>query len=282
MKPIVLAFLSFAAALPAFSESSTTALPASSATVTSTPAAPSTVVTIRAQRPEEKFTVFDLDFPGGTPAQLVAAIEKAIGRTLNAIIPAEYADAKLPPMKMKNVTAPDLFAAMSASTFPVGGGFGQYGFRSTDKKGDDTVWFFNFSNNWGATNRNVTRYFSLAPYLNAGLKVDDITTAIQTGWKMRGEAQPMALSYHKETKLLIAAGDNAVFLTIESALQALASQIPSNAGMTPEQEQARMKAVADEVSRRRAEREAAARAGRPVPPQSEVEKTPVDSGKTKE
>jgi hypothetical protein len=290
MKPIVLALFSFTAALPAFSESaSTTTLPQSSATVTSTPAAPSTAVTIPAQRPEQKFTAFDLDFPGGTPAQLVAAIEKATGRTLNVIIPTEYADAKLPPMKMKNVTAPDFFAAMSATWFPYGGGHGSYAFKSDHtRRGDDTVWYFS-----GMLPPTVTqtRYFSLAPYLNAGLKVEDITTAIQTGWKMRGEMQPMALSYHKETKLLIAAGDNAVFQTIESALQALASQIPQPAetaaiikgvvpNPTPEQDQARLKAVQEEVSRRRAEREA--KAGKRVTPHSEDEKTPVDPGKTKE
>lgn len=288
MKSIVLALLSFAAALPAFSESSTPVTPQSSATVTSTPATPTTAVTIPAQRPEQKYTAFDLNFAGGTPAQLVAAIEIAMGRTLNAVIPTEYADAKLPPMKMKNVTAPDLFAAMSVTWFPYGGGHGSYAFKSETRKGDDTVWYFS-----GMLPPTVTqtRYFSLAPYLNAGLKVDDITTAIQTGWKMRGETQPMALSYHKETKLLIAAGDNAVFQTIESALQALASQIPQPApsaaiikgvvpNPTPEQDQARLKAVQEEVSRRRAEREA--KAGKRVTPHSEDEKTPVDPGKTKE
>ncbi len=289
MKPIVLALLSFAAALPAFSESaSTTALPQSSATVNPTPAAPSTTVTIPAQRPEEKFTAFDLDFPGGTPAQLVAAIEKATGRTLNAIVPTAYADAKLPPMKMKNVTALDLFAAMSVTWFPYGGGGGQgsYAFKYQTRKGDDTVWYFS-----GTLPPSVTqtRFFLLAPYLNAGLKVDDITTAIQTGWKMRGETQPMSLSYHKETKLLIAAGDNAVFQTIESALQALSTQIPQKVDVvtsrpvqTPEQERRRLEAVAEEVSRRRAEREATLKGGRAVVPTSPKPEAPTDEAKTKE
>ncbi len=34
---------------------------------------------------------------------MVAAIEKAMGKPLNAIIPPEHADTKLPPLKMSNV-----------------------------------------------------------------------------------------------------------------------------------------------------------------------------------
>src|ERR1019366_7529267 len=47
-----------------------------------------------------KLTKFSLDFPGGTPQQLVTAIEKAMSKPLNVIIPAEHADFKLPPLKM--------------------------------------------------------------------------------------------------------------------------------------------------------------------------------------
>src|SRR5271165_6524870 len=39
---------------------------------------------------------FNLDFQGGTPNELVAAIQKAMGRPLNAIVPEELASTKLP------------------------------------------------------------------------------------------------------------------------------------------------------------------------------------------
>src|SRR5512137_1381072 len=49
-----------------------------------------------------QLTKFSLDFPGGTPRQLVTTIQKAMGKTLNAIIPEEHAYVALPPLKMSN------------------------------------------------------------------------------------------------------------------------------------------------------------------------------------
>src|SRR5256885_1082894 len=58
---------------------------------------------------------FDLDFPGGTPQQLVDAIKEKIG-TLNAIIPTEHKNVRIPPLKMNQVTVPQLFEALSSSS----------------------------------------------------------------------------------------------------------------------------------------------------------------------
>ena len=55
---------------------------------------------------------FDLDFPGGTPRQLVEAIDKGSGKTLNAIVPDEFANLHLPAIKMKAVTVYELFQAL--------------------------------------------------------------------------------------------------------------------------------------------------------------------------
>ncbi len=61
-------------------------------------------------------TKFNLDFPGGTPKELVAAIEKAMGKPLNAIIPKEDEDLQMPPLKMNDVVVPQLFAALKAAS----------------------------------------------------------------------------------------------------------------------------------------------------------------------
>jgi hypothetical protein len=63
--------------------------------------------------------------------------------------------------------------------------------------------------------------YLLTPYLDRGLTVDDITTAIQTGWKMLGYSPTPELSFHKETKLLIAVGDPNQLETIDRVLSAL-------------------------------------------------------------
>src|SRR5579859_5784868 len=54
---------------------------------------------------------FDLDFPGGSPRDLVSAIEKATGKPLNALVPKKDETLELPSMKFKAVTIPALFDA---------------------------------------------------------------------------------------------------------------------------------------------------------------------------
>jgi hypothetical protein len=180
---------------------------------------------------ESHLTKFNLDFPGGTPKQLVDAIQKAMGgRPLNAVIPVEYADWKLPPLKMNGVDVAQLFLALeqashSTSVLSIGDGRvrtgqTQYGFRQAEgRPTEDTVWFFTAKGQMEIP--KVSRYYYLAPYLDGGLTVDDITTAIQTGWRLRGDAPTPALSFHKETKLLITVGDNAGLDVIDQVLKAL-------------------------------------------------------------
>jgi hypothetical protein len=190
-------------------------------------------------KPEIVLTKFSLDFPGGTPKQLVAAIEKAMGKPLNAIIPPEHADTRLPPLKMSNVDVRQLFQALELTSqkteayvtpgYP--GAYQQsrtsYGFRTQSQQfSDESIWYFyvekpNLPPAQVRTPPKVCRYFSLSPYLERGQTVDDITTAIQTGWKMLGEDDVPKISFHKETKLLIAVGDPAKLETIDAVLQAL-------------------------------------------------------------
>jgi hypothetical protein len=102
-------------------------------------------------------TKFDLDFRGGTPKQLAVAIEKALGRPLNVIVPDEFADTKLPALKMNGVDVSQLFQALEAASqksevtgILYGGGpqsnyqiaRTSYGFRTQGRISDDSVWYF--------------------------------------------------------------------------------------------------------------------------------------------
>ena len=64
----------------------------------------------------ENLAHFDLDFPGGPPRQLVAAISKASGKHLNVIIPARNAEVQIMPIKVENVTVRDLFRAIQTAS----------------------------------------------------------------------------------------------------------------------------------------------------------------------
>ena len=186
-------------------------------------------------------TKFSLDFPGGPPAQLVKAIEKAMGKPLNAIVPMEDAEVQLPPLKMNDVVVPQLFAALEAASRKVvavstgSAGFGSYqqitidyGFQTTDSPiTDASIWYFHAEKPSlppVVSTEKICRFYPLLEYLNRGFTVDDITTAIQTGWKMAGETSPPDLSYHKETRLLIAFGEPGKLQTIRNVLDALPAE----------------------------------------------------------
>ena len=197
--------------------------------------------------PEPPLTRFNLDFPGGTPKELVAAIEKATGRPLNAIVPDEFADTKLPAVKMSSVNVSQLFSALSLASrktetiqYPGYGSYQTYqtayGFKTEGRASDEAIWYFYTEKPTLPTPPNkVCRFYSLNPYLDRGATVDDITTAIETGWKMLGEKSPPTISFHKDTKLLIAVGEPSKLETIDAVLKALEGPKPSPfiPGMTP-------------------------------------------------
>jgi hypothetical protein len=173
-------------------------------------------------------TKFNLDFPGGTPAELVKAIEKATGKPLNVIIPDEDALTPLPALRMSNVDVPQLFNAIVNISYkygPIVPGYqrevvSSYGFETKDNKpSDDSIWYFFVYKERPSI--KVCQFYSLTPYLDHGFTVDDITTAIQTGWKMAGITSPPELDYHKETGLLIAFGEPDKLKTINDVLGTL-------------------------------------------------------------
>ncbi|HKW28745.1 MAG TPA: hypothetical protein VJT54_05385 [Verrucomicrobiae bacterium] len=188
--------------------------------------------------PPPPLTRFDLNFPGGTPAELVKAIEKAMGKPLNTIISDEDAHVQLPPLKMNHVNVAQLFQALEAASRKYvsfyNPGFASYsqqgtGYSFKTESGnlsDDSIWYFHVEKPTlppVMSSQKVCRFYSLTPFLDRGFTVDDITTAIQTGWKMADVTSPPELNYHKETKLLIAYGEPGQLQTIDNVLQSLPS-----------------------------------------------------------
>lgn len=174
-------------------------------------------------------TKFDLDFPGGTPKDLVKAVEKAIGKPLNTIISDEYADLKFPALSVKNVTVAQLFEVLEKNSVHherhVWKAFSNstqetvsnpityyereftFGFRTQGVPNDNSIWYLYCDGDPIQIEPKVCRFYQLSPYLDAGYKVEDITTAIKTGWKMLGLTNAPEISYHKDTKVLIAIGE---------------------------------------------------------------------------
>ena len=201
---------------------------------------------------------FDLEFPGGTPEDLVRAIEEAGVGTLNVIIPQDLADTELPAMRVKAVTVPQLFEALTEASrktvayspaqpgLPMPGGYGgmglqmketSFGFRTQGTPGATSIWCF-FAERPPTTSpprvAKVVRFYQLAPYLEPDrYTVDDITTAIRTGWRMLGEEDPPTLNFHKDTKLLITLGTDSQLRMIEEVLSQLSPRAVTPSPRSP-------------------------------------------------
>lgn len=162
---------------------------------------------------------FDLDFPGGTANELIEAINVARGRPVNIVYSKVNSEERLAPVKVNQVTVTQLFTALSRQSFGPG-------LATADAPSEDAVWFFQPPNMFDSGNGRFCGFYSLAAYLDSGFTVDDITTAIQTGWKMSGITPLPQMSYHKETKLLIAVGPQKDIRLIDDVLKALSLPKP--------------------------------------------------------
>jgi hypothetical protein len=207
-------------------------------------------------QPAPDLPKFDLDFPGGTPDQLVEAITQQIP-ILNVIVPSEHKEVKLPAMKMRNVNVKQLFEALEAAnqkTIPYQTAVGPQGpfqvservitvgFRTREPITEESVWHFYVTKPPTMDHPKSVRYYQLNPYLTE-FKIDDITTAIQAGWKMLGEAETPKMNFHEDTKLLIAVGQSGQLALIDMVLSELhkalspetkeAMRVTGKPGITP-------------------------------------------------
>jgi hypothetical protein len=205
--------------------------------------------------------LFDLDFAGGPPKALVETIQKAMGNPLNVIIPEEFAHVMIAPLKLRKVNVVQVFNALSQagtkseryisgySVNPVfvGGGRNgrltdaqnvrsaqysiwetKYGFRTSDESpSENSIWYFYYQPPPPPATPEPEipparsfRCWQLGPTLES-FTIEDITTAIETTWKMLGSDPLPKMSFHKETKLLIVVGTDKDLSVVNGVLEQL-------------------------------------------------------------
>jgi hypothetical protein len=211
-------------------------------------------------QPDSDLATFDLDFPGGTPKSLVEAIQKSMGKSLNVIIPEEFAKVSMTPLKLRKVNVVQVFNALSlagtkteryisgysVNPMPVPGFRGgapggqlirnaqysiwetKYGFRTSDQRpSENSIWYFYHEAPPPPASPEPEippvrsfRCWQLGPTLDS-FTIEDITTAIETTWKMLGSDPLPKMSFHKETKLLIVVGTDKDLSVVNGVLEQL-------------------------------------------------------------
>jgi len=160
---------------------------------------------------------FDLKFPGGSPSELLAAIEAAGGK-VNALVQPGMEKVRFPKLDFRGVTTANVLTAVSM----LDNG------RSARWLVNDRVWVLTVP----STNRR-TQVFYVGNLLSQ-LKIDDITTAIQTTWQMARGGQPASadMKFHEETKLLIVLGEAQQLESVSEVLGQLQNSISNSPGTT--------------------------------------------------
>jgi hypothetical protein len=190
---------------------------------------------------EASLPKFDLVFEGGSPGKLVAALNEQVGGTVNVVIPKEAQDVEIPALRFKHVNVVQIFDAVSNASqrmIPVetfetvgvpGGSFQRpasklvplnYRFMTTPPVAENSVWYFRVER--VEPRPKTCKYYQLAGFLDQ-YKIEDITTAIKTGWDMlgiRSDSIPQ-LKFHQDTRLLVAVGDASKLMVIDDVLSEL-------------------------------------------------------------
>ncbi len=161
------------------------------------------------EQPTKDTPVFDLSFPGGTVAEFVTQLEKAIGQNVRAgqkpnfIVPTESSGITLPKLELRSVDVNTLMTAVTTLLQDQNHVFWQRAGGST--------WVL-----YKRPDLRGTRAFYVGHLLKK-FKIEDITTAIETVLQM-GRAREIDIKYHKDTGLLIVRASSA---QLESTLEVL-------------------------------------------------------------
>jgi len=188
----------------------------------------------------ERAGLLDISFPGGTLAEFVAYLDKAIqthvrdATRANFLIADELKKTPVPKVELRSVDVGTLMSAMRVLV------------------GQNYQWQQIGSSTWVAISRpdaRKTQAFYIGQLLRRagekpakdeklrGFTVADITTALETVWQMDSASKP-ELKYHEDTQLLVIRADLRQIQMAENVLNQLRGAV-AEAALQEDQERAK-------------------------------------------
>lgn len=166
----------------------------------------------------------DVDFAGGTLADLVAALNASAGKELNVVVSPEAAELKVSGIRVRAVPLVQILVIASTMNRQI----------DATSKGDVIVVVKKGGGMtpFGVGRTRTVRAFNIAQHLER-YKVEDVVTAVETVCEMLASEGKGEVKYHAETKLLIAAGTSEEIDAIDQTLGQLLMGGPKQAEPTP-------------------------------------------------
>ncbi|MBL9176286.1 MAG: hypothetical protein JNL10_22275 [Verrucomicrobiales bacterium] len=220
------------------------------------------------QPPEDRGPQLDFTFHNLPLVEVIHQIQteyhKASGKHLNVMIPENLRDVAATnriDVELKQITVPEVLDLLGmASQRPyrldpirtssgqwVGGGTAVTSYIFQRISSNEGALTYLFSGQYppmtsATAERTVSPvenspprtvfFFSLEPFLERN-SVEDIITAVKTGWDLDGKKERPTLKYHDETKLLVASGDSSQVEMIQAVLANLGRQGPKARPVPP-------------------------------------------------
>lgn len=155
--------------------------------------------------PQKKHAQFNIEFVGGTLADLLLQIEKECQIAPNLIYTADASKVVLPSFKLHSVTLKDIVKALAHIDPALK--------ISHDNEIITITWY-------ETPQESRIEVYLLEQYLKKH-KIEELVTAIQTAWEMESTEPAAKLKFHPDTKLLIALGREKELKIIQMVLSQL-------------------------------------------------------------
>ncbi|MGF1484901.1 MAG: hypothetical protein ACFBZ8_11115 [Opitutales bacterium] len=180
-----------------------------------------------------------LDFPGGTPSELIDAMSKALGRQISAVFPVGSERIEIPPFTVEEADETALLKSL----------YYREQFEIRDR---NAISYREVGYNWGwiggVWRLEIDRVSGVGPVnevvpvgvgeLLRHYTIEEITTAIRLGWDnlpapayenspyylVRPNKAPASLHYHEETQLLVAVASEPELQLMRQTLSTLQDQ----------------------------------------------------------
>jgi hypothetical protein len=201
---------------------------------------------------------FDFEFKGGTLKDLLSQLENQAAGRLNLLHTQDLIDNQeqvhMPPFLLRKIT--DYSTVLRAISKGIGRTSGFFVDFTPLQNGMDTVWIPRIeldprlARSIAEADERVLEIYYVGGLLKK-FKIEDLTTAITTAWKLKIEHPEANLKYHEDTKLLIVFGDRALNNIVTQVLgqlrQALEVEAPAKPPPPPAPAMAPVQPVAPSV-----------------------------------
>ncbi|TVQ59841.1 MAG: hypothetical protein EA379_09745 [Phycisphaerales bacterium] len=158
---------------------------------------------------------FDLDFPGGTVEEYVAAIRRA-HPPANIVVLAGAGAWGLPPVRLQNVTVAASLDTIQQEVMHPDGGMSLLTMReSRVLGGDEPVYTMSF-NSMGRAPKVRTRVWTISSHIAAGITPSALLGAVEASLELDPSAS--TIRYHEPTALLIVRGTEDQLDVVEHVL----------------------------------------------------------------